>query len=76
MSNIPENIKTLKIEYDSEDLKKVEDAIGEIKSLALKARMGTEKECRDCLKDIVFQTNSITNLLLNGLILDDVEISR
>ena len=42
----------------------------------MRARMGTEKECRDCLKDIVFQTNSITNLMLNGEIMDEVELSR
>jgi len=68
--------QTLKIEYASKDLKKIEDALGEIKSLAMRARMGTEKECRDCLKDIVFQTNSITNLMLNGEIMDEVELSR
>ena len=76
MSSIPENIKTPKIEYDTEDVRKVEDALVEIKSLAMKARMGTERECRLCLKDIIFQTNSITNLMLNGVILDEVELSR
>ena len=76
MSNIPENIKTLKIEYTSEDLKKVEDAVGEIRSLAMQAWMGTEKKSRQCLKEIVLQTNSITNLMLNGVIMDAVELSR
>jgi len=76
MSSIPENIKTLKIEYDSEDLKKVEDAVGEIRSLAMQAWMGTEKESRHCLKEIVLQTNSITNLMLNGVIMEAVELSR
>ena len=76
MSDIPENIKTLKIEYGSEDLQKLEDALGEIKSLAMEARMVTEKENRRCLKDIIFQANSITNLLHNGEIMDEVELSR
>ena len=68
--------QTLKIEYDSEDVRKVEDALVEIKSLAMKARMGTERECRLYLKDIIFQANSITNLMLNGVIMDEVELSR
>ena len=76
MSDIPKNIITRKIEYTSEDLEKVEDALGEIKSLAMEARMVTEKENRRCLKDIIFQANSITNLLHNGEIMDEVELSR
>ena len=68
--------QALKIEYDSEDLQKLEDALGEIKSLAMRARMGTEKESRHCLKEILFQANSITNLMLTGVIMDEVELSR
>ena len=75
MSNISENVKTRKIEYTSEDLKKIEDAVGEIRSLAMTARSSTEKENRRCLKEIIFQTNSITNLMLNGD-MDEVELSR
>jgi len=68
--------QTLKIEYASEDLQKIEDALGEIKSLAMKARMGTEKESHRYLKEIIFRANSITNLMLNGEIMDEVELSR
>lgn len=76
MSNISGNVKTLKIEYSSEDLQNITDALGEIRSLAMRARMATEKESRLCLKDIIFQTNYITNQLLNGDIMDKVELSR
>ena len=76
MSNISENVKTRKIEYTSEDLKKIEDAVGEIRSLAMTARSSTEKENRRCLQEITFQANSIINRLNNGLIMDEVELSR
>ena len=65
-----------KIEYGSEDLQNIEDALGKIRALAMRARMAPEKEARLCLKDIIFQTNSITNLMLNGEIMDAVELSR
>lgn len=68
--------QTRKIEYGSEDFQKIEDALGEIRALAMRARMGTEKESHRCLKDIIFQTNYITNQLLNGVIMDEVELSR
>ena len=68
--------QTLKIEYDSEDLKAIENALGIIKSLAMKAWMGTDRECRLCLKDIIFQTNSITSRMLNGELINEVELSR
>jgi DNA-directed RNA polymerase subunit RPC12/RpoP len=72
----PERSGNMKIEYDSEDLKKVENSLAEIKSLAMRARLGTESECRQCLKDVILQANVLTNLLLNGVILDEVELSR
>lgn len=76
MSSISGNVKTRKIEYSSEDFQNIEDALNKIRALAMRARMATEKEARLCLKDIIFQTNYITNQLLNGEIMDAVELSR
>jgi len=68
--------QTRKIKYTSEDLGKMEDALGKIKLLAMKARMDTDEERMNRLQEITFQTNSIITLLNNGLIMDEVELSR
>jgi len=70
----------MKIEYDSEDLKNVDDALGEIKAAIVRLRMGTDQQKTEKREELLtwinYQANSIQNLLLNGVILDDVEISR
>lgn len=64
------------IEIAEKDFKAIQDSAREIRSLALKAWMGKEKERPHCLKEIVFQVNIITNLMFNGEIVDEVELSR
>ena len=64
------------IEISEEDFKGIEDAAGEIKALVVRARMGTDQERKDCLQQINFKANSIINLLNNGLIDNEVELSR
>jgi len=63
------------VKITSEDLKKIEDKVVEIRSLAIKMRMGTDLECRCCLKEIINLSSSVLNLL-NDPIMDEVELSR
>ena len=64
------------IEISKQNFKAIEDSAGEIKALIVRARMGTDRERMNCLQQINFQANSIINRLNNGLIMDEVELSR
>lgn len=66
------------IEFAEEDFKAIEENAGEIRSLATRARMGTDEECRHCLGEIINHANGVVRLLNNGLINneDEVELSR
>jgi hypothetical protein len=68
------------IEYDSEDVEQAEDALVEIKAAIVRLRMGTEEQKAERREELLtwinYQANAAQNLLLNGVFLDEVELSR
>ena len=56
------------IEIDGNAFREINDKLGEIKSAAIQARMTTEEEMAENLKNIVIWTNEITVCFNNGVL--------
>jgi hypothetical protein len=66
----------MKIEIDETDFKGINDKLGKIRSAAVMARMTTEEEMIEHLKNIVTWAQEITVRLNNGILTQDPSVEK